>query len=77
MREPQHISQTEMRTLLREAYARDPEKGVLGQLARQLRDPAAPQDAGPRFRTHPLWLTFGLVAIFVAGIFFYFSFLRS
>jgi len=72
-----HISETEMRRLLREAYAQDPENRILGQVGRRLRDPAMPHDANNRSRPHPLWLTLGLIAVFVMGVFFYFGFLRS
>jgi hypothetical protein len=71
-----HITETEMRTLLRDAYAQDPEKSFLGQIGRNACDPAMPRDANNRPRIHPLWLTLGLVALFVAGVFFYFSFAR-
>ena len=71
-----YITETEMRTLLRDAYAQDPEKSFLGQIGRNASDPAMPRDANNRRRIHPLWLTFGLVALFVAGVFFYFSFAR-
>lgn len=76
MREPEHISESEMRTLLRDAYSQDQEKSVLGQLARRLRDPAMPRDANNRLRAHPLWLTLGLIVVLVVGVFLYFSFLR-
>jgi hypothetical protein len=76
MHEPQHISETDMRTLLREAYAEDPEKSFLGQIARRLRDPAMPRDVNNRSRIHPLWLTMGLIAGLVVVVFAYFSFLR-
>jgi hypothetical protein len=76
MHEPQHISETKMQTLLREAYARDAEKSFLGQIVRRLRDPAMPRDANNRFRIHPLWLTMGLIAGLVMVVFTYFSFLR-
>lgn len=77
MREPEHIAESEMRALLREAYSQDPEKSFLGQLARRLRDPAMPRDANNHPRAHPLWLTLGLIVVFVVGVFVYFSFLRS
>ncbi len=77
MREPQHISETEMRTLLCHAYTQDPEKSILGQLARRLRDPAMPRDANNRSRPHPLWLTLGLITVFVLGVFLYFSFMKT
>jgi hypothetical protein len=76
MPEPQHISETDMRTLLREAYAQDPEKSFLGQIVRRLRDPAMPHAANNRSRIHPLWLTLGLIAGLVVVVFAYFSFLR-
>lgn len=77
MHRPEHISGAEMRRLLRDAYAQDPERSFLGQFARRLRDPAMPRDANNRSRVHPLWLTLGLIAAFVLSVFIYFSFLRS
>ena len=74
---PEHISAAEMRNLLRAAYAEDPEKSFLGLCIRGLRDPAIPVDAKNRSRAHPLWLTLGLIALFVLCVFLYFSFLRS
>jgi hypothetical protein len=74
--EPEHISDTEMRTLLRDAYSQDREKSVLGQFVRRLCDPAVPRDANNRPRAHPLWLTLGLIVVLVVGVFLYFSFLR-
>jgi hypothetical protein len=71
-----YITETEMRTVLRDAYAQDPEKSFLGQIGRNASDPAMPRDANNRRRIHPLWLTLGLVALFVAGVFLYFSFAR-
>jgi hypothetical protein len=71
-----YITETEMRTLLRDAYAHDPEKSFLGQIGRNASDPAMPRDANNRPRIHPLWLTLGLVALFVMAVFFYFSFVR-
>ena len=71
-----YITETEMRRILCNAYAQDPEKSFLGQIGRNASDPAMPRDANNRPRIHPLWLTFGLVALFVAGVFFYFSFAR-
>jgi hypothetical protein len=68
-----YITETEMRRLLREAYAHDPEKSFLVQIGRNASDPAMPRDANNRPRIHPLWLTLGLVAVFVIGVFFYFS----
>ncbi len=75
MRAPEHITVAEMRILLGEAYAQDPEKTFLGQLARSLRDPAMPQDANNRLRLHPLWLMLGLLVLSVIGVFVVFSFL--
>jgi hypothetical protein len=77
MRGPEHISEAEMRTLLRDAYAQDPERTFLGEVARRLRDPAMPHDAKNRSKAHPLWLMLGLIAAFVFGVFIYFSLLRS
>ena len=65
-----------MRRLLRDAYAQDPEKSFLGQIGRNAADPAMPRDANNRPRIHPLWLTLGLVTLFVMAVFFYFSFVK-
>ena len=65
-----------MRRLLRDAYAQDPEKSFLGQIGRNASDPAMPRDANNRPRIHPLWLTLGLVTLFVMAVFFYFSFVK-
>lgn len=71
-----HITEGEMRTLLRDAYARDPERSFLGQIGRNASDPAIPRDANNRRRIHPLWLTLGLVTLFLIAVFFYFSFVK-
>lgn len=76
MRESRHITGIEMRTLLREAYSQDPEKSFLEQLGRRFHDPAKPKDMKKHQPLHPLWLTLGLIAALIAGIFAYFS-LRS
>jgi len=71
-----YITETEMRRLLREAYVRDPENSFLGQIGRSASDPIVPRDANNRPRIHPLWLTLGLVAMFVIGVLFYFSLVK-
>lgn len=71
-----YITETEMRKLLRDAYAQDPEKSFLGQIGRNTSDPAMQRDANNRRRIHPLWLTLGLIALFVMAVFFYFSFVK-
>jgi hypothetical protein len=71
-----YIAETEMRRLLRDAYAQDPEKSFLGQIGRNASDPAMPRDANNRPRIHPLWLTLGLVILFAMVVFFYFSFVK-
>ena len=71
-----YITETEMRRLLRDAYAQDPEKSFLGQIGRNASDPAIPRDANNRPRIHPLWLTLGLITLFVMAVFFYFSFVK-
>jgi hypothetical protein len=71
-----YITETEMRRLLRDAYAQDPEKSFLGQIGRNASDPAMPRDANNRPRIHPLWLTLGLITLFVMAVFFYFSFVK-
>jgi hypothetical protein len=77
MREPKHIGQEEMRTLLCGAYSEDPEKSFPGQLTRRLLDPAGLRDANNHPRPHPLWLILSLLAAFVVGVFVYFNFFRS
>jgi hypothetical protein len=71
-----YITETEMLKLLRDAYAQDPENSFLGQIGRNASDPAIPRDANNRRRIHPLWLTLGLVTLFVMAVFFYFSFVK-
>ena len=71
-----YITETEMRRLLRDAYAQDPEKSFLGQIGRSASDPAMPRDANNRPRIHPLWLTLGMVILFAMVVFFYFSFVK-
>ena len=70
------ITEAEMRELLRDAYARDPEKSFLANTGRNVSDPAMPRDANNRRRIHPLWLTLGLVSLFVMAVFLYFSFVQ-
>ena len=69
-----YITEGEMRKLLCDAYARDPEKSLVANISRNAGDPAMPRAANNRPRIHPLWLTLGLVALVVIGVFFYFSF---
>ena len=71
-----HITEVEMRKLLRDAYAQDPEKSFLGQIGRNTSDPAMPRHANNRRRMHPMWLTLVLIVVFVIGVFFYFSFAK-
>jgi len=71
-----YITEAEMRELLRDAYARDPEKSFLTNIGRNVSDPAMPRDANNRRRIHPLWLTLGLVSLFVMAVFLYFSFVQ-
>ena len=71
-----YITQAEMRELLRDAYARDPEKSFLANVGRNVSDPAMPRDANNRRRIHPLWLALGLVSLFVMAVFLYFSFVQ-
>ena len=71
-----YITEAEMRELLRDAYARDPEKSFLASVGRNVSDPAMPRDANNRPRIHPLWLTLGLVSLFVMAVFLYFSFFQ-
>jgi hypothetical protein len=77
MREGEHIDQDAMQALLREAYHDDPEKSLLGELTRDLLDPANPRDANKRPHAHPLWLILGLIAAFVASVFVFFSLFGS
>jgi hypothetical protein len=71
-----YITEGEMRKLLRDAYARDPEKSFLANVGRIACDPAMPRDANNRRRIHPLWLTLGLTVLFITGVFLYFSFAK-
>ena len=76
MPELKWITETEMRELLREAYARDPEASLLDQLTRNPCDPANPIHENRRLRIHPLYLTLCLVLSFMLCVFLYFSFVR-
>jgi hypothetical protein len=71
-----YITEAEMRELLRDAYAGDPEKSFLANVGRNVSDPAMPRDASNRRRIHPLWLIVGLVSLFVMAVFLYFSFVQ-
>jgi hypothetical protein len=71
-----YISEAEMRELLRDAYARDPEKSFLANVGGNVSDPAMPRDANNRPRIHALWLTLGMVTLFAMAVFFYFSFVK-
>ena len=76
MLKSEHISGTEMRALLREAYAQDPEKSFFRRFTRGLCDPAMPQDSHEHLRFHPLWLVLGLISALVGSVFVFFT-LRS
>lgn len=77
MREPKHLTDIEMRTLLRDAYSHDPEKSLMGQMARAICDPAKPRDPREHARLHPLWRALGLIAGFIVAVAVYFSCIRS
>jgi hypothetical protein len=77
MREPGHISKMEMQRLLRQAFSEDPEKSLIGGLARLLQDPAMRRNTTNRPRVHPLLLALGLSGAFVCAVFLYFSFSGS
>lgn len=76
MVEPVHISETEMREHLREAWSNDDEKSFLFQFLRRLGDPAKPANHKGAPRLHPLWLQLGMVAFLALFIFLYFTFGR-
>ena len=76
MTEPVHISETEMREHLREAFSQDPEKSFLSQILRSLSDPAKPRNEKGRPRAHPLWLQLGIFVILALSVFLYFTFGR-
>jgi len=69
------ISAREMRALLREAFAADPEASLLFQLSRRLQDPAVPRNESNRSRPHPLWMTLALILILIVLVFLGFTFL--
>jgi hypothetical protein len=71
-----YITEAEMRELLRGAYACDPERSFVTNISRNAGDPAMPRDANNRRRIHPLWLTLGLISLFVMAVFLYFSFVQ-
>jgi len=73
MPELEHLTPAEMRVLLGQAFSQDLETSLLAQLARATSDPAT-RGATGGLRPHPLWLTLVLLAAFMIGVFFYFSF---
>jgi len=74
MTEPVHISETEMREHLREAYSQDLEKSFLSQVLRRLADPAKLGNEKGLPRAHPLWLQLGIFVALALFVFLYFSF---
>jgi hypothetical protein len=72
----EYLTAEQMRHLLREVYARDPEKSVLHAIVRRMGNPAC-ADVGERLpRLHPLWLTFIMLIAFMVAVFFTFTFVR-
>ena len=76
MTEPVHISETEMRQHLREAFSQDPEKSFLSQGLRRLADPAKPRSEKGLPRAHPLWFQLGMLVFLALFVFLYFTFAR-
>ena len=75
MRKLEYTTPEQMRLWLRESFRADPERSLLRQLARRLRDPVS--DGQVRWRVHPLWLTLVLLLVFVVCAFIGFTLLRS
>jgi hypothetical protein len=81
MERPRWVTPEEMRGLLRDAFAHDPEKSLLESLIHRMTVPASLPRAGLpggklSRRLHPLWLTFALWAVVVLAIFLVFTFAR-
>ena len=76
MPELKSITEMEMRELMRQAYSRDPDTSLLGQLSRSMCDSARRTAEKRGFRIHPLRLTLGLILLFIVSVFLYFSFVR-
>ena len=73
MPHPEPIDQNQMRSLLREAYGRDPEKSLLARLTRSLRDPSTSGESDHHLCLHPLWLTLSVTVAVLLIIFLCFS----
>jgi hypothetical protein len=67
------LSPAEMRVLLRQAFARDPEESLLAEFTRRLSDPAAMPNAMGRARPHRLWVTLCIFVFLIVGIFCVFT----
>ncbi len=81
MEGPRYLGPEEMRGLLREAFAGDPEKSLLQALVRSMSDPAAPTEAGASEgralpRLHPLLVTYAILTLMVLAIFLVFTFVQ-
>jgi len=68
---PDYVTQAQMRDMLRELYARDVEKSVLGAIARSMKTPAG-EIGGGRRRASP-WLTLAWLVAALLGIFAFFT----
>ena len=77
LREPEPITEAEMRVLLGRALKQDPEYSFLGQLLRHLKDPTAPPRDKEKLRLHPVWLAVGLFVVCVISVFLCFTLARS
>ena len=75
MRKLEYTSPEQMRFWLRESFRADPERSLLVQVARRLRDPVSGGQL--RWRVHPLWLTLALLLGFVLCAFIGFTLLRT
>lgn len=73
----QDIDQDEMRAELRQLYATDPEARLLQVMGRSFADPVKPESAKGRFRPDPLLVVLGVIALFVASVFLYFTYFQS
>jgi hypothetical protein len=67
------LSPAEMRVLLRQAFARDPEESLLAEFTRRFSDPAAMPNAIGRARPRSLWIALCIFAFLVLGIFCVFT----
>jgi len=72
----QHIHEDQMRECLREAFAQDPEVGLLWRLTQGIRDPGSPVEENKRQRLHPLLVIFAALLVIAFATFLYFAYFQ-